>query len=242
MSNPNNHSNTIPIEFYLTAPHDCPYLPDNQAKTLFLSPQHTPSPQVYDGLIQQGFRRSGDHIYRPYCEKCQSCISVRLLAKQLKPTKQQKRCIRKAKAFKTSVSKAQFDLTHYRLFEKYINIRHSDGDMCPTSQKQYREFILSSWMNTYFLDIFNESDQLIACAVFDQLNDGLSAIYTFFDPEYSNFSLGRLAILKLATICQQQGLNHLYLGYWIKQCQKMSYKGGYRPLECFINQKWVRLN
>jgi len=242
MNKPTDNSHSVPIEFYLTAAHDCPYLPNYQAKTLFLSPQHEPSPQIYGGLIQQGFRRSGDHIYRPHCDQCQSCISVRLLALEHQATKQHKRCLNKAKSFTTTISKAQFDYGHYRLFEKYINIRHSDGDMFPTSQKQYRDFILSNWMDTYFLDIFNGSGELIACAVFDQLNDGLSAIYTFFDPEYSNFSLGRLAILKLVEICQQRKQSHLYLGFWIKDCQKMSYKGDYRPLECFIDKKWLRLN
>ncbi len=241
MKNTNDSHQTSLLKFYLTPAHDCPYLSDKQSKTIFLSPENQPTPNLYSHLIEQGFRRSGDHIYRPHCDQCQACISVRLLVKEISKNKQQKRCLKKGEHFKTRITKAQFDLTHYRLFEQYINIRHSDGDMYPTSQKQYREFILSNWMDTFFLDIYDE-DKLIVCAVFDQLTHGLSAIYTFFDPEYSAFSLGRLAILKLAEECAMRDQDYLYLGYWIKDCQKMSYKGDYRPLECFINKSWIRLN
>ncbi len=243
MSNHNDtQQNTTPLEFYVTPDHDCPYLDGQQSKTLFLTPELQPDERIYDWLIDKGFRRSGDHIYRPHCDECQACISVRVPAIQFSPNKQQRRCFKKGKRFTIKVHPATFDQQHYQLFERYINIRHADGDMYPTSEKQYKDFILCDWMNTQFLDFIEPTTgQLIACCVFDQLDSGLSAIYTFFDPDFAKFSPGRLAVLTLIEKAQNLNLSYVYLGYWIKACQKMSYKGEYRPNECFIQERWIKL-
>jgi len=239
----NNSDETTKLEFYATPAHDCPYLDQKESKTLFLNPELQPNDHIYDWLIEQGFRRSGDHIYRPHCDDCSACISVRVKSDVFIANKQQRRCFKKGQKFTTKISPANYDQLHYELFERYISSRHADGDMYPTSEKQYKEFILCDWMNCQFLDFYDPTNsQLIACCVFDQLNSGLSAVYTFFDPDYSKFSLGRLAILTLIESCKQQQLDYVYLGYWIKACQKMSYKGEYRPIECFINDRWVNLS
>jgi leucyl-tRNA---protein transferase len=231
------------LDFYITPEHDCPYLADKQSKTVFLNPEIEPQLSIYQWLIEKGFRRSGEHIYRPQCEQCNDCISIRISPKTFIPNKQQKRCAKKGTRFITKVSNAKFDLEHYQLFENYITARHQDGDMYPTSEKQYKEFVLSDWSNSQFLDFYAPTtNNLIASCVFDRLENGLSAIYTFFDVEYSKFSLGRLAILKLLDLCQSNQLDYVYLGYWINQCQKMSYKGEYRPMECFVEDKWVFLS
>jgi len=243
MSKQNKHSNeSTRLEFYATPVHSCPYLEKKLAKTLFLNPELQPNDPIYNALIGKGFRRSGDHIYRPHCDDCSACISVRIKSSNFVANKQQKRCFKKGKRFHTRIHPANFDAQHYRLFEQYINSRHADGDMYPTSEKQYKEFILCDWMNTQFLDFIEPTTgQLIACCVFDQLNTGLSAVYTFFDPDYSRFSLGRLAVLTLIETSKHLDLDYVYIGYWIKACRKMSYKSEYRPIECFINDQWVHL-
>ncbi len=239
----NSNNQSQKLEFYITPEHDCPYVNKKQSKTLFLTPELIPDEQIYDWLIAKGFRRSGEHIYRPQCAHCQACISVRIPNEKFKPNKQQKRCLKKGKRFTTKIHPAKFDTTHYQLFEDYITNRHADGDMHPTSQKKYEEFLLSHSMNTHFLDFIEPTNgQLVACCVFDQLKSGLSAVYTFYDTNYSKFSLGRLSILNLIELSSQLALDYVYLGYWIKECQKMSYKGEYRPIQCFVQDRWVDLS
>ncbi|MGX5174141.1 arginyltransferase [Aliikangiella sp. IMCC44653] len=231
------------LSFYLTPAHDCPYLPQQLSKTMFLSPEVPNDTLLYTALINKGFRRSGEHIYRPHCDTCQACISVRVPSFQFKPNKQQRRCLKGASKFRVSHEPAHFNQTHYQLFENYINARHKDGDMYPASAKQYQEFLLTDWLDCRYLNFYDiQSQQLVACCVYDQVDDGLSAVYTFFDPAYAKFSLGRLAILKLIELCKQQLSDYVYLGYWIKNSQKMAYKGEYRPLECFVNEQWVILS
>lgn len=231
------------LSFFITPPHDCPYLESEIARTIFLSPEIHTDQTLYTALINKGFRRSGEHIYRPHCGQCNACISVRLPVADFNPNKQQKRCLKKASRFITKVEPARFNQQHYQLFDKYISERHRDGDMYPTSPHQYKEFVLSNWIECNFLN-FTEasSNKLIATCVYDVLKDGLSAVYTYFDPDYAKFSPGRLAILKLVEQAQQQKLPYVYLGYWIKNSTKMAYKGEYRPLECFINEQWVYLS
>jgi len=239
----NNSQQNTKLDFYATPAHPCPYLEQKDSKTLFLNPEIHPNAPIYSWLIDKGFRRSGDHIYRPHCDDCAACISIRVKAENFEPNKQQRRCFKKGRKFTTKIHPASFDNQHYQLFESYINTRHADGDMYPTSEKQYKDFILCDWLNCQFLDFYDPTNsQLIACCVFDQLNNGLSAVYTFFDPDYSKYSPGRLAVLNLIENCRQMSLDYVYLGYWIKGCQKMSYKGEYRPIECFINDRWVSLN
>lgn len=231
------------IPLYTTPEHDCPYLPDKQAKTLFLTPEVQANKSVYQALIANGFRRSGDHIYRPHCETCNACISVRLPVKLFKPNKQQRRCFKKGQRFTTQNRPAVYDDEHYQLFERYLSIRHRDGDMYPTSPAQFKEFVLCDWLETQFLDFYDPlTSMLIATSVYDILDDGLSAVYTFFDPDYHKFSPGRLALLQLIEQAKIAEMPFVYLGYWIKNCQKMSYKGEYRPSECFVNNQWILLN
>ena len=241
-SQKNNQQKNITLEFYVTPEHECPYLEQQQSKTLFLNPELEPDENIYNWLIDKGFRRSGDHVYRPHCASCKACVSVRIESDKFSANKQQRRCFKKGKRFITKIHPAKFDQPHYQLFERYINSRHADGDMYPTSEKQYQDFILCDWMNTQFLDFIEPTTgQLIACCVFDQLKDGLSAIYTFFDPDFSKFSPGRLSVLTLIELNGQLKLSYVYLGYWIKDCRKMSYKGEYRPIECFIEDRWISL-
>ena len=230
------------LSFFITPPYDCPYLKAEFAKTIFLSPDIHADKMLYSALINQGFRRSGEHIYRPHCDNCQSCISVRIPVNQFVFNKQQRRTLKKAKCFSARTEPAKFNQQHFQLFDKYISERHKDGDMYPTSPQQCKEFLLNDWIESSFLNFTDpQNKNLVATAVFDQVDDGLSAVYTYFDPDYSKFSPGRLGILKLIELARQLNLPYVYLGYWIKDCDKMAYKGLYRPLECFVNGSWITL-
>lgn len=230
------------LDFYITPEHKCSYLPDKQAKTLFADPNIPMDNQLYSELTQVGFRRSGDHVYRPLCDACNACIPIRLPVALFRPNKQQKRIWRKNSDVLVNKIEGEPTQEHYDLYEKYISIRHRDGDMYPPSEQQFHSFLFSSWSSTPCYEFRSAVDNtLLAVAVADQLELGLSAVYTFFNPLAEKRSLGVYALLWEIEHVKSLGLPYLYLGYWIKQCKKMSYKGHYRPLEVFLNDQWLRL-
>ena len=228
-------------QFFLTPKHPCSYLPRNNAQTLFFDPRETVTPQLYQTLTDQGFRRSGSHLYRPHCGTCQACVPTRLPVADFKPTRAQRRTLKRNHDLTVRIEEATFTKRHYHLYERYISLRHSDGDMYPASEDQYRSFLLSPWSNSLFVSLY-DGEKLLAVAVTDQQQHGLSAIYTFFEPTEAKRSLGTLSILHQILLCQELEIPYLYLGYWIRDCAKMSYKINYRPTELFLNNNWVRLN
>lgn len=230
------------LRFFLTVPHDCSYLPDREATTLFLDPQEAPLPGVYDSLSLLGFRRSGRHLYRPHCEGCNACRSVRIPVERFEPNRTQRRVLRRNSDIQTRVVNASFNSRHYALYANYICHRHADGDMYPPSHEQYRTFLTLNESYAFLLE-FTLGDELVAVAAFDQLEHGISAIYTFFatDPAFEKRSLGTLAILKLIEIARTQALPHLYLGYWIEECRKMNYKKHFSPVEVLSGRHWQPL-
>jgi arginine-tRNA-protein transferase len=233
-------SNSDQIQFFLTPKHPCSYLNRNNAQTLFFDPREVITPQIYQSLTDQGFRRSGSHLYRPHCGSCQACIPTRVPVAQFAPKRSQKRVLKRNKDLHVRLESAAFSRRHYHLYERYISLRHADGDMYPASEDQYRSFLLSPWSNSVFVCLY-QGERLLSVAVTDEQSRGLSAIYTFFEPTEDARSLGVLSILKQIELCQELGLPYLYLGYWIKDCDKMSYKTQYRPTELFINDRWVAL-
>lgn len=228
-------------QFFLTPKHPCSYLPRNNAQTLFFDPRETVTPPLYQSLTDQGFRRSGSHLYRPHCGSCQACVPTRLPVQEFKLTRSQRRTLKRNSDLTVRVEEATFTKRHYHLYERYISLRHADGDMYPASEDQYRSFLLSPWSNSLFISLYKE-EQLLSVAVTDQQQHGLSAIYTFFEPTETKRSLGTLSILQQISLCQELELPYLYLGYWIRDCDKMAYKINYRPTELFVNNAWVRLN
>lgn len=226
--------------FYATPEHDCSYLPGKMAQTMFADPRSEINQGLYTQLSYLGFRRSGSHYYRPHCEFCDACKASRIPVNFFKPNRAQKRIINKNSDLIIATNPTDFDETHYQLYEKYINTRHADGDMFPPSREQYKSFIIDCPEETRFVS-FTLDDQLVALSVVDYLDDGLSAIYTFFDPELESRSLGTFAILTQINLVKELGLSHLYLGYWIKNCRKMAYKSQFRPLEILENEHWTVL-
>ncbi|MGB3668027.1 MAG: arginyltransferase [Bermanella sp.] len=225
----------------LSEDHACSYLPNHKANSVFLDHETPPSWQQYSQLTRIGFRRSGDHFYRPHCKQCDACLSCRVKSDEIDLTsKRFKRILNRNKHLTFTLVKSQFSEEHYALYEKYINTRHADGDMFPPSQEQYQNFLVYSASYSYFLEI-RDNGVLIACCVSDALDDGLSAIYTYFDPELEKSSLGTLAVLLLCKMAREMNLPYVYLGYWIKNSQKMHYKVQFQPLEIFNGDNWQSL-
>jgi len=227
------------IKLYLSAEHDCNYLADIQAQSVFVNPEEMMSQAIYTHLMQQGFRRSSDYVYRPHCHNCQACISVRLNVQQFVLSRSQKRCKNKNKHLIVQPQASEFNEAHYQMYSNYVQSRHAGGGMDEPDKDKYMNFLTSKWGHTVFFE-FKEEDRLIALAVTDVINDGFSAVYTFFDPahELQKRSLGVNSIIWQIEEAQRRGLKWLYLGYWIKDCQKMSYKNNYQPLEYFYNNAW----
>ena len=228
-------------QFFLTPPHPCSYLNRSHAQTLFFDPRRIITSDIYQQLTDQGFRRSGSHLYRPHCGECQACIPSRVPVAEFTPRKSQKKVLRRNAELRVEVEEAIFSRRHYHLYQRYISLRHADGDMYPASEDQYRSFLLSPWSNSVFLSTYRDN-RLLSVAVTDKQPNGLSAIYTFYEPNEDQRSLGVFSILQQIEYCRQLGLPHLYLGYWIKDCQKMSYKTQYRPTQLFINNRWISLS
>lgn len=225
------------IPLLLTTPHPCSYLESEQAQTAFVHPTFDLITSTYSLLIANGFRRSGDDVYRPQCEQCSQCVAVRLPVAQFKPNRRQKRCLQKNRHTRVVVKPAVFEQAHYDLYLRYQNHRHAEGNMANTSPEEYIKFLGSSWCDTHFIEFYC-TDQLSAVAIVDSLDNALSAVYTFFDPKFSSYSPGVYAVLWQIQYAQQLGLDWLYLGYWIADCRKMNYKIQYQPLQGFIDRQW----
>ena len=239
MSNIDNPETSQIRLLTLAEPHDCSYLPDTKANSIFLDSQQPPDWKQYSELSRMGFRRSGNHYYRPHCPSCSECKSSRILTHDINlNSKGFRRLLNKAKHLRVQFEKVQFNSTHYHLYEKYIETRHKDGDMYPPSIDQYRNFLLQQTEYSRLFTLRDEDDNLVSCTVVDMLDDGISAIYTYFDPNFSHLSPGTLAVLMLCTYAKQKNLPYIYLGYWIKNSQKMAYKKRFQPLEIFNGEFW----
>ncbi|MEM8562507.1 MAG: arginyltransferase [Pseudomonadota bacterium] len=225
------------LKVYTTYPHSCSYLEDKEATTLFVDPRQPVDKLLYSNLSLLGFRRSGSHIYRPHCTNCEACIPARIPVTEFEPRRGQKRTWKRNQDLRVRRSDHLRDAEAFELYCRYIELRHYDGDMYPPDREQYESFLNDAWDCTHYYR-FYDGPKLIALAVVDELQDGLSAIYTFFDPECDKRSLGAFAILWQIERTRALGLDYLYLGYWIKGCKKMAYKSDYRPLELYIKNKW----
>lgn len=228
------------LRLFSSAPQPCSYIDQQDSSSIFIDPDAEISPQAYSQLSQLGFRRSGNFIYKPDCTNCQACIPMRIPVSQFKASKSQKRILKKNADLNIFETHSIQSDKYYQLYSDYINLRHADGDMYPASREQYDSFLNNPFGCTKYFS-FSDKDKVIAVSVVDQLIDGLSAVYTFYDPNEESRSLGTLAILWQIQHAAQQNLQHLYLGYWIKNCQKMNYKSRFKPSEILINQKWTPL-
>ncbi len=225
------------MDFYQTPVHPCGYLPNRYSINIFADPNTEISTQTYSWLIDHGFRRNGSHLYRPQCPECKSCIPTRVCVKDFELSRSQQRTLKRNQDLSTQIVEKKYIQEHFDLYLQYLQNRHNESPMTLSTQHDYEEFILGTWSDTQFIE-FRLEDKLICVAVFDYLPQGLSAAYTYFDTTYLNRSLGTLAILKLIELAKSKQLTYVYLGYWIKECQKMNYKINFAPIEGYINKTW----
>jgi arginyl-tRNA--protein-N-Asp/Glu arginylyltransferase len=230
----NDHTKLI---FFASIAEPCSYLDNRNSVSAFANPHIDMDMQTYNDLIQHGFRRSGGYVYRPHCPSCHECVSVRIPLKKQKFTRNELRTIRRNSDLAVTILTGKYREEHFHLYKLYINSRHNEGSMSNPSKADYHRFLICDWTDTIFIE-YRLNNQLIAVAVADVLSTGLSAVYTFFDPQYAPRSPGHFAILSQISEAKSRDLDYLYLGYWIKDCVKMSYKRRYKPLEGFIDDQW----
>lgn len=233
------------MRFGITQTFDCSYLPDEQERLLVYADNPLLQAERYGQLIQLGFRRSGEQIYRPHCATCSACESVRVPVEDFIPSKSQKRLLNKNKSLTIRTSNSMSS-DYYPLYERYINERHADGTMYPPSEEQFTNFIACDWKSPMYIEAY-DGEQLIAVAVTDVVDHeniphGLSALYTFFDPDYENQSLGTWMILQQIVLAKAHHRPFVYLGYYVEGCKKMSYKHKFHPFEQFSHNNWLRID
>jgi len=239
-----SHAKDLPIfrlQFYLTASYPCSYLPQRGARSQVAAPGSLIDTGSYSELVRLGFRRSGQHVYRPRCDACQACVATRLPVAEFRPSRAQRRCFNRNADLDMRLLPLVFEEAHYRLYRRYQTARHAGGGMDQDDREQFRSFLLQSRVDSVLAE-FSLEGEVVMVALVDKLIDGLSAVYTFFDPDLDKRSLGTFGVLSQIGLAREIGLPYVYLGYWIEECSKMAYKRGYRPLEGLVGGRWQRLD
>jgi leucyl-tRNA---protein transferase len=238
-------------QFFLTAPSPCPYLEGRLERKVFT---HLVGPQasvLNEILTQGGFRRSQTIAYRPACEGCAACVSVRVCADAFRPTPSLRRVERANRDLIGSWGETKATSAQYSLFRRYLDSRHSDGGMAQMSVLDYAMMVEDSHVDSTVVEYRRRGPDsaingrgegdLIACALTDILSDGLSMVYSFFDPELTGRSLGTFMILDHIKRARRMAKPYLYLGYWVEGSRKMAYKARFRPQERLTPRGWERL-
>lgn len=243
--------NDIPLSvlnFYLTAPYPCSYLPGLQARSQVATPAFLINTTVYSELVQHGFRRSGTHTYRPHCDDCQACVPLRVAARNFQPSRSQRRAWKQHSGLETSLHPLQDNGEHYELYLRYQRARHRDGGMDDDDRESYQGFLLQSHIDTLLVEFREPYDQvrdqqgaLRMVSVIDLLGDGLSSVYTFYDPDLPGAALGVYNVLWQIELCRKLDLEYVYLGYWIAHSRKMAYKTQYQPAQGLLDGAWVAI-
>ena len=226
------------VELLHTPPHPCDYLPGREAvMQVAVPPAGASGHLLYEALLERGFRRSGPHVYRPGCPGCRACLPVRIPVDRFRPSRAQRRNLRRNADLSWRAVPGRPGEEHFRLYRRYLAARHPGGGMDEPTVVAYRDFLFAGWLPTVCYEL-RLRGRLLAVAVTDRLPCSLSAVYTFYEPEEARRGLGVHAVLRQVEEARRLGLRWLYLGYWIRECRKMSYKGRYRPLEVLQAGRW----
>lgn len=235
---------TLPIvpQFYVTAPQPCPYLPNRMERKLFTALHGDGAEKLNDTLSKQGFRRSQNVLYRPSCSECSGCMSARIRVDDFSPTKSQRRTLRKNQALKRRATSAWATEEQYDLFRRYLDSRHADGGMADMDVFEFAAMIEESPIRSRVVEyIDTTTDALVGVCLTDILDDGVSLVYSFYDPDRFKESIGTHIILDHVDIAREAGLPFVYLGYWVPDSPKMGYKSRFRGVELFIGNAWQKM-
>ncbi|MEZ5463679.1 MAG: arginyltransferase [Lysobacteraceae bacterium] len=230
------------IRVFQTLEHDCGYYPQRRARNLVIDPLAPDIRRLYPLALGNGFRRSGGHVYRPNCAQCQACLPSRVVVRDFRPNRSQRRCLTRNDDLRLAWTDARHSDEIGALYQRYLSQRHPGGGMDDGDPEDFERFLRCDWSPTRFLCLRDPTNRLLAVAVTDVLPRALSAVYTFYDPAETARGLGTLAVLLQLEQARQQGREHLYLGYWIEGHPKMDYKRRFRPLERLLNGEWARLD
>ena len=239
------HSRNTP-QFYLTAPSPCPYLPGQEERKVFTHLVGDRAAELNDLLTHGGFRRSQSIAYRPACENCRACISVRVVVEDFRPTRSMRRISDRNTDIEAQMRTAIPTSEQYSVFRSYLDARHRDGGMADMTVLDYAMMVEDSHVDTKVIEYRRRSDdglgELLAVALTDVLSDGLSMVYSFFDSQESTRSLGTFMILEHIERAKQMGLSYVYLGYWVQGSRKMDYKGRFLPQQRLAADGWKRVD
>jgi arginine-tRNA-protein transferase len=245
------HSRDTP-QFYLTAPSPCPYLPGKEERKVFTHLVGERAGELNDLLTHGGFRRSQSIAYRPACDTCRACVSVRVVADEFEPSRNMRRVLERNSDVVGDMRTAQPSSEQYSVFRAYLDSRHRNGGMADMTVLDYAMMVEDSHVQTRIVEYRRRgpdtgitgrgAGQLLAVTLIDVLNDGLSMVYSFFDPEESSRSLGTFMILDNITRAKRMGLDYVYLGYWVRNSRKMDYKGRFLPQERLMPEGWRRVD
>ena len=245
LSEPHLHK----LQFYVTTSYSCGYLPNKLAQSLIATPHHLVDANVYSGLIQQGFRRSGKFAYRPHCETCNACVPVRLVLSEFVPSRSQKRAFKQHSDLTAYMMPLGYHQAHFELYASYQAARHAEPELSEKTDQpqkdnhadaeQYRQFLCQSNVESLLVEFRDADNQLKIVSVVDIVHDGISAVYTFYDTSDVKSSFGTYSIMWQSEWTKSLGLPYLYLGYWIAESQKMAYKQAFKPQEKLIDGEWI---
>ncbi|MDR0481087.1 MAG: arginyltransferase [Gallionellaceae bacterium] len=239
-----NLLNDIPLsalQLYLTSPYSCTYLPERLARSQVATPSFLITAPLYSKLVQRGFRRSGTFTYRPRCDGCRACVPVRVPVADFTPNRSQRRAARRHMNLEISLHPLRENAEHFHLYRRYQAARHRDSDMDSKSPEQYRNFLLQSHVDSVLVEFREADGALRMVSLIDILDDGVSSVYTFYDPDVAGASYGTYNITWQIDLCRKLELDYLYLGYWIGKSGKMAYKANFRPLQGLMDGAWIIL-